>query len=263
MDGAEAELAFLLRSDNRVELLDVLDEEGPLDRYELEDRVDASRRTITRIVDALAERGYLADGGENGARSLSAFGAAIADAHREYRETTDLANQYRPVLQHLESDQFDLEPSRLRGADLTVATEASPYALIDRVLELRAGADRIREMAPSIEAKSISQLAERIDEGGDFKIEVILPPAAVEEARDHPEYAEAHREIQNTDGVEMRVYPESFSVVLGVIDATAVLGVSVDGRPHALIESTRTTFVEWAERRLESFWAESVPIESW
>jgi predicted transcriptional regulator len=263
MDGPEEELAFLLRSDNRMELLDVLDESGPLDRYELEERLDASRRTITRIVDALAERGYLADGGEDGARSLSAFGAAIADAHREYRETAELANQYRPVLQHLDSDQFAPDPARLQGAELTVATEASPYALIDRVLELRAGADRIREMAPSIEAKSISQLADRIDKGGDFEIEVLLPPTAVEEARTHSEYAEAHRAIRNTDGVEMRVSPEPFSVVLGVIDGTAVLGVTVDDRPHALVESTRTTFVEWAERRLDSFWDESVPIESW
>lgn len=259
MDGPEEELAFLLRSDNRMELLCVLDEEGPLDRYELEERLDASRRTITRIVDALAERGYLADGDE-GARSLSAFGAAIADAHREYRETADLANQYRPLLQHLDSDRFDLEPSRLRGAELTVATEASPYALIDRVLELRSGADRIREMAPSIEAKSINQLTGRLEEEDDLEIEVLLPPAAVEEARTHPEYAEAHRTIRNTDGIEMRVCPEPFSVVLGVIDGTAVLGVSVDGRPHALVESTRAAFIEWAERHLDSFHEESVPI---
>jgi hypothetical protein len=69
--------------------------------------------------------------------------------------------------------------------------------------------------------------------------------------------------LEHPDGAETRVSPQRFSVVLGVIDGTAVLGVTVDDRPHALVESTRTTFVEWAERCLDSFWDESVPIESW
>jgi predicted transcriptional regulator len=256
---AEAELEFLLRSDNRTALLGVLDEAGPLDRYELEDRVDASRRTITRILDTLSERGYLSE--RDGAYALSAFGTAIAEAYGAYRETAALVDRYRPLLRHLDSEVIDLDPSLLRGAELTVATDTSPYALLDRVLQLREGADRIYEMAPSVEAKSVGQLAERVEDGEAVEVEVILPPAAVEDARTHPEYAEAHRTIRTTDGIEMYVYPEPFSVVLGIVDGTAVLGVSVDGRPHALVESARPAFVEWAERSLDSFRREAAPIE--
>lgn len=65
-----------MRSDNRTGILTALCGEGPLDRYELEARVDASRRTITRIVDALSERGYLAE--RDDGYVATAFGSALA-----------------------------------------------------------------------------------------------------------------------------------------------------------------------------------------
>lgn len=259
MDGTDEELAFLLRSDNRTELLEVLAGAGPMDRYEIEGRVDASRRTVTRILDALGERGYLSD--RDGAYALSAFGAAVADAYETYRESTALAERYRPLLRHLDSEVLGVDPTLLRGAELTVASDASPYAVLDRVLRLRRGAERTREMVPSIEAKSIEQLADRVEGESAFEFEVILPPSALEEAAEHPEYADAHRRTRDAGAVSLYVYPEPFSFVLGVIDGTGVLGVSVDGLPHAVVESDRGGFVAWIEERLDGFRAEATPFE--
>lgn len=48
---------FLSQSDNRVAILAALAEDGAMDRYELESTVDATRRTVLRTLNRLAERG--------------------------------------------------------------------------------------------------------------------------------------------------------------------------------------------------------------
>jgi predicted transcriptional regulator len=259
MDGIDEELAFLLRSDNRTALLRTLEETGPLDRYELEERIDASRRTITRILGALSDRGFLCNRGDEYA--TTAFGSALTRAYGEYRRRAELADRYRPLLCHLDAERLAIDPELLEGATLTVATETSPYALLDRVLELRTAATRIREMAPAVEAKSIGQLAERIESDEPLDFEVILPEAAIEEAGSHPEYAEAHRAARNAEDVELYAYPESFSFMLGVMDGTGVLVAGVAERPHALVESDRPAFVDWIRDRLEEYGAEAEPLD--
>jgi predicted transcriptional regulator len=258
MPRPDDELAFLLRSDNRTEILAALCEAGPLDRYELESRVDASRRTVTRIVGALTERGYLAE--RDGGYVATAFGSAIADAYDDYRRTADLADAYRPVLGHLDSDRLPVDPELLRGAELTLASETSPYALLDRVLQLRSSATTIREMAPSVEAKSVAQLAERVGSEPALDVEVILPASAIEEAASHPEYAEAHAATRESDAVELYAYPEPFGFMLGRLGETGALAVGVDGRPHALVESTDPEFLSWIEDRLAEFRGEATPV---
>jgi predicted transcriptional regulator len=250
-----------LRSDNRTDVLSALDDAGPLDRYELEDRLDASRRTVTRILGSLAERGYLSERGSSYA--LSAFGAALARAYDDYRETAGLADRFRPLLRHLDADRLALDPDLLRDAELIVATESSPYAILDRVLQLRAGATRVREMAPTVEAKSLGQLAERIEANESFDFEVVIPAPALDDAAAHPGYADTQRTIEASEAVDLYVYPEPFSFVLGVIDGTAVVGVEVDDRPYALVEGTRPELLEWVESRLDEYRGGATPIDEY
>ncbi|MDR9380873.1 MAG: hypothetical protein RI560_04280 [Natronomonas sp.] len=258
MDGIDEELAFLLRSDNRIEVLSALDDAAPLDRYELEGRLGASRRTITRIVGTLSERGYLRE--RDSGYALSAFGIAIARAYNGYRETAGLADRYRLLLRHLDADRLALDPELLRGAELIVATESSPYAILDRMLQLRAEATRVRELAPTVGAKSLGQLAERVEAEEGFEFEAVLPAPALDDAASHPEYAEAQRTIQASGAVDLYISSASFSFVLGVMDGTAVVGVQVDDRPYALVESTRPEFREWVDSRLDEYRAGATPI---
>lgn len=257
MNSTAGTLDLLTRSDNRVALLRALADGGPLDRYDLEDRLDVSRRTVTRALDTLAEEGYV--GERESGYALTAFGRLSVRAYREYSEEMSLLERYRPLLRDLDADRFVLDPELLRGADLTVASEASPYAILDRVLELRADATRIREFAPGIEDKSVRQLADRLRDGADLAAEVVLPPGALEAAQSHPEYGDDHRVAREAESVDFFVYPDRFSTFLGVLDDTVALAAGSDGRPSALAVSDRPELREWALDRFESLRREGTP----
>jgi predicted transcriptional regulator len=258
MDSSAGTLELLARSDSRIELLRALADGGPLDRYDLEDRLDVSRRTVTRALDALEEEGYV--GERESGYALTAFGRLSVRAYREYSEEVSLLERYRPLLRDLDAGRFDLDPDLLRGADLIVASEASPYAILDRVLELRAEATRIREFAPGIEDKSVRQLADRLRDGADIAVELVLPPGALEAALSHPEYGDDHRVAREADSVDFFVYPDRFAAFLGVLDDTVALAAGSGGRPSALAVSDRPDLREWALDRFRTFRREATPL---
>ncbi|MEF8908361.1 MAG: hypothetical protein V5A13_10905 [Haloarculaceae archaeon] len=258
MAAAEDELEFLLRSGNRAELLLMLDETQPLGRYELERQLEASRRTVTRVLDALSERGYIEEGDTG--YSLTAFGTSVAASYRDCRQQVDLAAEYRPLLGHLDTRRFDIDPELLEGADLTVASDTSPFVVLNRTLELREGATRVREAAPGIEKQSVEQLAARLRNGDELEMEVILPPDAVETVGEGDAFAGDHTVAREADAVRFYVAPEPFSVFVGVMDDTAALATGEDGKPLALVESDRPAFREWAEARLDEFRDAATPL---
>lgn len=118
--------------------------------------------------------------------------------------------------------------------------------VLNRTLELRAGASHIREAAPGTEKQSVEQLASRIQNGEDLEMEVVLPPDAVETIGETDAFADDHGVARDSDAVEFYVAPEPFSVFVGVMDDTAVLAAGEGGEPLALVESDRPAFREWA-----------------
>jgi len=260
MTAAEDELEFLLRSGNRTELVLALAESHPLDRYDLERQLDASRRTVTRALDALSERGYVQETAEG--YSLTAFGASVVEAYRDCHQQVERAAAYRPFLEHVDAQVLDIDPDLLEGAELTVASEASPFVVLTRTLELRAEANCIREAAPGIEKRSVEQLADRLRDGEDLDIEVVLPPEAVETAGATDAFAADHGVARDADAVDFYVAPEPFSVFVGVMDDTAVLAAGEGGEPLAMVESDRPALRKWAQARLDEFRNAATPLSA-
>jgi predicted transcriptional regulator len=258
MTGQTEELEFLLRSENRTELLAALAAEGPLDRYDLEEALGTSRRTVSRTLKKLETRNYISE--TDGGHRLTAFGAAVFETYREYTRRIDTAERLRPFLGNIDGEALDIELSALQGAKLTLADDASPYAPMDRTLELRARSSRIREIAPSVEKRSIEQLTERIERGDDATFEIVLTADAAQAAQSKPEYEKAHRITQGADNVDQFVYRGEFPFFLGVLDETVAIGAVVDGSPFALIESRDERLREWAEQKIDQFRSEAVPM---
>lgn len=261
MESVDAPLELLARSDNRSELLLALDADAPLDRYDLEERLGASRRTVTRALNTLEDRGYIRT--EEGGYGLTALGAGLARAYRRYRETASVAARFEPLLREAGATELDFDVEWLRGADLTLATESSPFALLDRSLELRAGASTIREVAPSVEGKSVTQLADRIRAGEDIDVEVVLPVGALEAARSHPDYADEHAVVAESDAVDVYIHPEPVRLFLAVLDETVAVGTAVDGEPTALAVSEDPDLRAWADRRIDEYRAAAIPAEEY
>jgi len=254
-------IEYLLRSDNRTAVLLALNQEQPLDRYDLERRLSASRRTVTRILTTFDEQGYITESSDG--YRLTTFGAVVADAYRQCKEQTDLATQYRPFLTNVDSSAVDLDPTLLRGADLTVASNVSPYAPLDRMLELRRSASRVRTVTPLVERKSVEQLASRLRRGDDVTFEVVFSAELYETVESQPEYGEPIRSAAGAASVEKFVYPGPVSTLYAVTDDVAALGATLDGDPHALVESTDPELRAWVTDRIDEFRADAVPLEEY
>lgn len=258
MTVVEDELEFLLRSENRTGLLVALREGQPLDRYDLETRLDASRRTVSRALDALTERGYIAE--SEAGYALTAYGATMVDAYRDALHRGQVAEQYRPLLEHLDTRTFDLDPALLEGAELTVAGEASPFALLNRTLELREGASRVREVAPGIEKASVEQLGQRVRDKEEFEMEVVLPPGAVDAVEEDADFGKDHITARESSAVDFYVTDGPVRTFVGVMDDTVALATGVDGQPEALVESDDPELRAWAEARIDEIRDAATPL---
>lgn len=248
-DNVHDELRFLSQSENRVEILSIL-QERETDRYTIEERVNASRRTVIRTLDALIDQGYVTE--NDGEYSHTFLGAAIYRSYREFASNVSVIQELRPFFTHLDADVCPVEPQSFVDAELLVATEGSPYALLDRTLAIRQSAGEIRELAPIVERKSVAQLAERLRNDDTVSVEVVLSKQALEAGVTHPEYRDDHETVARSDRVELRVAPE-LPLLLCIADGTVAIGVRKNEKPHALLVSENDRVIEWAERTFERY----------
>lgn len=131
----------------------------------------------------------------------------------------------------------DIPFGSLSDAELLVASDSDPFSVLDRVLSLRAEATRIREVAPGVQKESIDQLAERLRRGEDVDIEVVISRHASDVAESRTDYRDGHTTTVESDAVDIYLHPERLSFFAGIMDETAAVAVSKDGRPHALAVS--------------------------
>ena len=251
MSGATDAIRFLSRSENRTEVLRVLGENSQLDRYAIEEHVEASRRTVIRTLEALAEQGYIEELGDG--YQLTALGSLINRSYQQLCTDTELARRLNPFLANVSDDALDLDPRALEDADIVTATEASPYSVLDRTLTMRRNAQQIREIAPMIEQKSLEQLAQRVHGGELIEFEVIIPEAAMQAGGSNPDYQNMMETISEAEEVDQFIHPGATEVFLCIADETVAIGTTKKGMPHALVVTTNPVAKQWADETFERY----------
>lgn len=252
MDDAEA-VAFLAASENRVETLAALREGGWTDGRAVAESVDASRRTVTRTLGALEERGWVASENATGPYRLSALGRVVFDAYADATERLSAADRLAAFLARVPADAFDLDPAALADADVVVRGENMPFAPMDRVLELRREASEIREVVDVVQADSAAQLRERV-EAGELRAEVVVESGVLDAVSEEDGYAAEFEAALAADGCSFFVYEGSLPFVFGLLDDTVVVGVNDgEGLPEAVVVSESPAVREWAAARFESY----------
>lgn len=251
METAVAELRFLTQSDNRAETFGIIADDEPIERDELESQLDASHRTVVRVINSLEDRGYLQEA--SGELRLTPFGASIATRFDDVLDRTATAVEFGPLLRNAPPVFRDLPIDALSDADLLVASSADPFSILDRVLSLRAEATYIREVAPAVQQESIDQLASRVRRGDDIDVSTVISSQASERASERVDYQDGHATTLASDVVDIYVHPEPLSFFAGIMDDTAAFGVSKDGQPHALAVSTDPELRAAAESIFEAY----------
>jgi DNA-binding HxlR family transcriptional regulator len=250
---------YLVGSDNRIAVLRVLRDRGPLSARALETRVDASRRTLKRTLDGMATRGWVVSPDAVQGYDLTALGRAVLSGFEAFRARERLAERLRPFLEHAPARAYDVDLDALADATLTVATPDDPYGPIDRLLDLRTGATRLRQCVPFLLTDSVLQLAERVADTPRAATTLVLSEVGPSSSAD-PTYRERFEALADSPAVDVRLCPDPIRVAVGLADGHAFFGVMADGSPHALLDGDDPALVRWTEAYIADLIARSDPL---
>ncbi|SDZ93909.1 Predicted transcriptional regulator, contains HTH domain [Haloplanus vescus] len=245
----EDALAFLANSAVRPEILTALREHGPLSVRDLDDRLSVSRRTLKRTLSTMADRGWVRV--NDGAYEFTALGDAILSAYEGFRARERVVNRCRTFLEHTPADQFDAGIDALSDATV-VDSETDPTAPVDRVVELRNEATRLRQYAPFLLVDSVEQLTERVAGDSPLDATLVLQRATPPDAADA--YRERFEALATAPSIDVHIYPDGPPFGFGVADGHAFVGAAdANGMPHALLEGETPPLVSWVDRRLDRY----------
>lgn len=257
---AQESVQFLAQSPNRVAILDELDDGSVKDRYDLEEAVDATRRTILRTLDVLLEYGFIQETDDGYRRS--ALGGRVYREYTAFVDNVAFEDDLTTFLSDVPDDVFPFSVDRLKDSEVTVVTTGGSYAPLDRLLDLRANATRIRDLAPAVERRSVEQIAGRIEDGEDFSVEIILSPAAARAANSDGQYAPVHEATVTADGVDMFVAQSEFEIGMCIADETVAIGtMGQNSHLRALCVTGDPVVREWAHDYIDDYLEVADPLD--
>jgi predicted transcriptional regulator len=134
MEEAVEDVEFLSGSRTRVEIIELLNEQEQLAKRELREHINASRTTVQRNLETLAERGWVRN--TNRTYSLTLTGETVADKFIELVETVQLERRLQPFLTWVDRSDLNLDIELLADAELLVAEPGDPWSMINRQVQL-------------------------------------------------------------------------------------------------------------------------------
>lgn len=245
MDDVTDRIDFLASSRYRVDVLRTLDRAGPLCRRGVLDRVEASRSTVKRVLDALLERDWVAR--VDGEYRTTPVGMAVLESYTEFERAVRTAETVAPVFRWLPEMDPGFDLRELDDPTVVVPAEGQPYAPAVRQSELVRSAEAFRGLLPSIDLEG-SRLAHRRIVDGELTAEIVVSASVAATIREEP-YATLFREQLATGRLTVAV-ADDLPFYLGLPGEGPVqLGVEDDdGLPRALLETGSDAVRRWAER---------------
>jgi predicted transcriptional regulator len=256
-DSIIEEITFLSGSRTRFHALRALYEADGLTKGELRDRLDGSRTTVGRNLDALCERGLVAKNGSG--YTITRTGETITADFSDLVGTVAIANRLEPLLRWL-PEEFDVDLRQLVGAELILAEEANPYAPVNRHVEALKRAEDVR-LFIGVTGQHAWEIAHRrvVDEGATH--EYVVGSRVVETLRSDPNYTDPCEAMLGTGRFELSVYDSEVPYYLGLLDETIQIGVEdEEGMPRALVETDIDGVGKWANDTYNKYRDRSTPF---
>lgn len=260
-DEALEDIAYLSRSGNRVDVLELLATEAHTPR-ELREAVDASRSTVRRIIAELVERDWAkrtTDGDVvatvKGEHVVSAFGPLVGSlqAIQELDET----------IAWLPSDELPIDLYHFSDATVRRGERNSPAA------EASYLHDRLRDASTLSNLTSVGpplSMMETTRDGvvtGRLTATTILTEKLLKYLQNQPEQVPLWREYI-TAGADVYCYGGEVPCHLFIVDETVLIGNNQPEviRPCEFIESDDETVLSWARELIESYRADADRLDS-
>lgn len=250
---------FLARSPNRVDLLDILAERGPVSRDVLKDELAVSRSTLQRNLRQLEDREWIRRVDDE--YDITALGKRVLLDLRNLVRTMRLDTKLAPIVKWLPPDAFDFDLRLLADATVTLSTPSDPYAPVTRHIQALESSESYRGLLPSVDSRAIELGKRRMTRGETEKAEIVIERAVAETLRATPSYERQFEEIVETGLMDVYVYEGHLPFYLGLIDDTVQIGAEdASGMQRALLEVDHPEVIAWAEKTFETYKQQATKI---
>lgn len=239
------QVLFLARAESRVRIVEHLVESGAATQRELRAELDASRTTVSRALQSLAERGWVDS--ERRTYRLTRAGEIIASEFTGLLETVGTVGELSEFLRWFPADVDAPDFPGASDFEVTYSTDADPYAPARKQTEILHEAERLRVLLPAIDLESTETITEQVTRRG-LEMETVVSPG-LEPTLESDEFASLLREKVETGRSTVFVAGDDLPFYLGLAgDGLVQVGVADgDGIPRALFETTDGDIREWAE----------------
>lgn len=234
-------------------LLELRGKDG-LRQSEIRDRLDQSKSTTHRNVKALTELDLVTKN-ESG-YNLTELGRTVTREVEDCVSRLDAAYRYSEFLDTIQHSDLDIDD--LTDAEVTQATETNPMAPLVRLAEITTTSTRVRVLTNSIAPRSFDVGREGV-RSGDKDIQMVLDSRTIDTVQETRWYGEELVEDLETGNLEIHIHEEPAPYQIGVFDAEKLCIGAEDpeGRPKAMLTTTDTDAVSWAERTFKQYKQES------
>lgn len=229
----------------------------PLDRPEIEERLDVSRATSHRFTQWLDEQGFVER--SEGRFRLTGRGEAIADEVLRFEANVRTVHRLAPLLDVICEDhqEFVIEP--FVDATVTLAKPSDPYRPVERFISLLNESETFRgfnttHMAPLVLDEFHHQILEETD------TEIVYLPRTVEKLFET--YPERVQDAIDRGYLALRTRDE-LPYGLAIFDERVGIGgyAEATGLMQVFVDTDAPIAYEWAERVYASVRADSEPLD--
>lgn len=260
MSSSLEDIEFLARSPHRVEVLEAL-ADAPRTRHELKERADVSRITIRRLLDDLAERGWIEH--DNSQYEATASGRVAAREFARLQSNLSVADRLDDALEWLPTDEFDFDLTYLRDADVLPSESwESQTEVIRHAADLVNGTRRIEGTAIGFSHEVVDEIRDHVV-SGDGEFEVVVDETCLRMIRNDSGLRERFHDMLASGNALLHRYDGEapLHMVIAFDDLVSICGHVDGGPPPGALESTEPTVLDWAQSYFEEARAASEPID--
>lgn len=252
-------LAFVVRSENRVEALLALDT-GPMSRAALQGATGTPRATLSRILADFRDRDLVDRNGY--AFSITPLGGLLAGELRSMFEALEVGLELQSLAPWLPLDELGLGIEDLRNARVTLPTPVEPFAPVQRTADRLTASKRVRGLCNNVIPDLLGTLSDAVVESG-LEVDVVVTADAFDAVTADPGASRAVRGMLDSGRLDLAVCREWVPQLAIEADGTVLLEVTdEDGAIHGLVETEDESVRSWFESTFAGYSGQADRITS-
>lgn len=258
MNDPYEEISYLVRSENRVRVLETL-ASGPTTKAAVVEETGISGVTAGRVLEGFIERGWIRVDGDT--FEATEVGDLLVADYRRLFDSMDLACRLGPVIEHVPPYDMDFDVRQLTDSAVADPETFDPLRVIDRQIQLFQEAHHVRAFTHRVPNFLSEIIFEEVIEG-DLEMEFIAEGPLVDRLLASPDIRAQIAQIVSA-GAEFYRAKEGTRIPhhAGRFDDVVAMLVHDDAGSAVLgIESSAEPVLEWVDETYERYRTEGTRI---